>query len=192
MAAGYISQYRHTGNFVPTLSWQKITWGAEDRDDIVLSPDVNGNILLPAGRFLCIYQAGYRQSGAFFVMTMEIGAYKDGVLIPGSVGGGYEHFDTQNDAQWAKGACVIDSDGTNELSIQFRRDTGGGSIALEATRTFIDIIELDNTLAFSHYSNTSDTTAISSDVYATVALDATDTETDNTVISRSGNTMLID
>ena len=187
MAAGDLSQYRHIANLTPTTSWQKITWGAEDKDEIVLSPDVDGNIILPAGRFLCLYQAGYRQSGSFQVMTMEIGAYKDDVFIPGSIGGGYEHFDTQHDAQWARGACVIESDGTNELSIQFKRDAGGGLIALESTRTFLDIIEIDSTLALSHYSNTSDTTAITSDVWATVALDTSGVETDSGTISRSGS-----
>ena len=152
--------WRHTAGASPTASWAKVVWGAEDRNDgsIYTRDGGNDDITLPSGRFLLMYQVMWYASEANGRSNPEVGCYKDGALVQGSLGAGYQRS-TANDAAWAKGQCIVDSTGSNQISIQHRRDSDANVGTYDANRSWLVIAQLPDDTDYGYYTDGTDTSS---------------------------------
>ncbi len=186
---GQIGMWRHTSGASPTTSWAKVVWDAQDRNDggIYVRNGTNDDITLPSGRFLLMYQVAWYASGQNGRGNVEVGCFKDSSLVEGSLGSGYQR-NTANDAAWAKGQCIVDSNGSNVISIQHRRDTDAYVGSFDSNRTWLNIVEIPSNTDYGYYTDGTDTSSDGGTAWNDVPFDSA-TESGSSISQQTSTTI---
>ncbi len=160
-----------------------VNWGTEVRNENSAYTNTSGTISVPAGRFLVMYQLAWIGSGVNGRGNIVVGLRRNGVDVPGSFGSGYQR-DTANDAAWAMGAAIVDCDGETLQVVGFR-DTDTSVGTLDATRSWLKIVQINDGTDVGYYQMT-DNASFSGTTFATATIASTVTESGPT-IARTGN-----
>lgn len=160
-----------------------LDWDTEVRNDNSTYSNTSGAITLPQGKYFAHYQSGFIASDYNNRQTNVIRATLDNVEIEGSAGQGYQR-NTNNDALWAAGSCIVDAENGNEVfRTEFFRDFNGSTGAFDQDQTYLILFSLDDGLSYGHYQPT---VANETSTYANMTLGSTYTE-EGTKITRSGS-----
>lgn len=183
-ATGLVGIYRHTGGQLVGTTAAQLDFDTSDRNDTGFYTKTGGAFDLPAGRYLAFYQACWIGSGQNNRGQCVIQARLDGAVVAGSLGSTYQR-DTANDAGWAAGACVVESDGTNSLDFQIFRDAGSSVGGLDPNRSHVMIVNITDATSFAHYGLSAGGAAFGAQTYATLPLSTISESGAN--ITRSGD-----
>ena len=183
--ASIIGTWRHSTGQGFTTTATQIDFDTQVRNDSsTYTKNGSGTYTnVPAGRYLVVYQVAAIATGLNGRGQPVIEALKNGTLIPGSRGSGYNR-NTANDAHWSAGVCIFESDGTDDLSFRIFRGTDTNVGTCDAQRSWVHIMSLDDTTDIGEYTVTT-TGAVGGATYSTLAL-ATTQEV-GTKITRSGS-----
>ena len=168
-STGLVAIYRHTGGQLVTTTAAVLDYDTEDRNDSGFYTKTGSAFDLEAGRYLVMYQAAWIGSGQNNRGQCIIQARTDGAVVAGSLGSTFQR-DTANDAGWAAGLCVVESDGTNALDFQIFRDAGSSVGTLDANRSHVMIVNISEATSFGHYGLASGGAAFGAQSYATLPL----------------------
>jgi len=179
-AGGIIGIWNHTAGLGVTTVFATMSLDVETRNTDSFYTQSANEVTLPAGRYLVIYQMMWFASGLNNRGNIIAKLQKDQIDIAGSFGSGYQR-DTANDAAWATGMAIVDSDGTNSVRVQAARDTDVSVGALNNIRSNLQIIKVNEGTGFGHYNTGDNGASFAAANYAQVALGATLTESGNSV-----------
>jgi hypothetical protein len=183
LSTGFVGIFQHTGGAVAAETAAVFDYDTAFRNDGGYYTKSGTSFDLPAGRYLVNATAAYSGSGVNGRGNLVIEARKNSVLIPGSRSSGYQR-DTANDAQWCTSTFIIESDGTDLLDFRLFRDANNGIAALQSDRTYLSIVNIDDTTDIGEYGVTS-ATAFGAQTYSTLALNTAQEVGSN--IKRAGN-----
>lgn len=186
ISSGLVYYARRTLGGVVTTTPTVLDYDTEDRNDGSAYAVSSGTITPPSGRYFIAASAAWIGSGVNNRCGPVIEIRKNGVMVSGSGGSGYQR-DTSNDAAWMTGNVVVECNGTDTIEVYVWRDSDSSAGAWDATRTWLFMVSIDASTAFAHYTATGTASMDGVGVYADVALGTTEVETNPALISRSGS-----